>query len=168
VLPEHDAVVAMTAQSTQMQPMIETVWTHLLPALGAAGAGSWPTTPLSLAGPVAAGPPGEIVPAVFRPGPGNKLTSLTTVELRPGEIVLTDPGEPVTVTLGAPQAWTRTGPFATAYAWNEGLLLVDLVFAETPHRLHLVLDPAAGEFVARWQATPLGQIPLSWMRSPRP
>jgi CubicO group peptidase (beta-lactamase class C family) len=168
VLPEADAVVAMTAQSPDMQAMLNAVWTHLLPAMTdpAQPGGSWPSSPLSLPRPVPEGPAGEFVPATFRPGPGNDLETVSTVELRAGEIVLTDPGPRLTVALGAPQAWTRTGAVVSAYAWKEGLLLVDLVFAETPHRLHLTLDPVAGEFAARWQAAPLGRLPLAWMHSP--
>jgi CubicO group peptidase (beta-lactamase class C family) len=168
VLPEADAVVAMTAQSPEMQPMLDAVWTHLLPALSASArpGGSWPAAPLSLPRPVPSGPAGEIVPAAYRPGPGNELASLRRVELRADEIVLTDSGPELTVTLGEPHAWTRTGPTLSAYAWKEGLLLVDLVFVETPHRLHLTLDPAAKEFTARWQAEPLGRLPLAWMHMP--
>ena len=33
VLPEHDAVVAITSATTQMQAVLDAVWTHLLPAL---------------------------------------------------------------------------------------------------------------------------------------
>ena len=33
-----------------------------------------------------------------------------------------------------------------------GELLVDVLFLETPHRLHLVLDAAAGTFTARWRS----------------
>jgi hypothetical protein len=43
---------------------------------------------------------------------------------------------------------------ATAYARNGDTLLVDLVFTESPHRLHLTLE--AGTFTARWHTEPLG------------
>jgi hypothetical protein len=45
-------------------------------------------------------------------------------------------------------------------------LLVDLIFTESPHRLHLTLDPATGTFAARWQAPPLGQMPLAAISMP--
>ncbi len=35
------------------------------------------------------------------------------------------------------------------------LLRLDAVFLETPHRLHVTLDRAAGTVSARWQTTPL-------------
>jgi hypothetical protein len=47
------------------------------------------------------------------------------------------------------------------------LLLVDLVFVETPHRLRLRLDMATSAFAAEWVAEPLGRIRLSEMRMPR-
>jgi hypothetical protein len=56
---------------------------------------------------------------------------------------------------------------ATAYAWADGRLRVDVVFAETPHRLRLTLDPATGRFEARWQTTPLNEMPLAARRMPR-
>jgi hypothetical protein len=168
VLPEADAVVVMTAQSWDMPAVLDAVWTHLLPALTAEVTESetWPSSPLHLPRPEPSGPPGELVPATFHPGPGNELATLRTVELRAGELILTDRGPVLTVTLSEAGAWSRTGPFTTAYAWNEGRLLVDVVFLETPHRLHLRLNPASGEFEARWQVPPLGAMPLAMMRMP--
>jgi len=37
ILPEHDAVMAITAQTEDMQGVLELVWRHLLPALGGPG-----------------------------------------------------------------------------------------------------------------------------------
>ncbi|TNM64352.1 serine hydrolase [Streptomyces sp. NP160] len=39
VLPEHDAVVAITSDTPDMQAVLDAVWTHLLPALGDDGSG---------------------------------------------------------------------------------------------------------------------------------
>ncbi|MGH3488812.1 MAG: serine hydrolase domain-containing protein, partial [Actinopolymorphaceae bacterium] len=36
VLPEHDAVIAMTAATVEMQALLDAMWEHLVPALGAA------------------------------------------------------------------------------------------------------------------------------------
>ena len=47
------------------------------------------------------------------------------------------------------EAWTATGPFATAATSDGGRLHVDVIFAETPHRLHVVADPATSQFDAR-------------------
>ncbi|MET0496356.1 MAG: serine hydrolase [Actinoplanes sp.] len=167
VLPEADAVVAITAQSPGMQAMLDALWEHLLPALTAGGA-SAPSavTALSLPGPPADGPAGELAAATYLPAPANEVTTLRTVRLDGGELTLTDTGREVTAALGAPGAWTTTGPLATAYAWDEGRLRVDVIFVETPHRLHLILDPASGRFEAAWQAVPLGDPPLAKLRTP--
>lgn len=155
ILPEVDAVVAITGQSPDMQAVLDAVWAHLLPALETA-----------LPRPVARGAAGEMATAVFRPGPGNQLSTLRTVRFRPGELTLSDTGPDLVVALGAPGTWTTAGAVASAYAWADARLLVDLVFVETPHRLHLALDPASGRFEARWQARPLGELPLAEMRMP--
>jgi CubicO group peptidase (beta-lactamase class C family) len=168
ILPEADAVVAITSQSPNMQGVLDALWTHLLPALtaGSGPAGPWPEQSPRLAGPAPSGSAGTITPATFTPGPGNELESLRTAELSPAALTLTDYGPPLTVALDAPDDWTVTGPVATAHAWSGGRLLVDLVFTETPHRLHLILDPALGHFEARWETSPLGEAPLSAIRMP--
>ncbi|AGZ45114.1 beta-lactamase [Actinoplanes friuliensis DSM 7358] len=159
VLPEADAVVAITSQSPDMQGVLDALWSHLLPALTADGTSA-------LSRPVPGGPVGAIAPALLEPGPGNGVTALLSVEVRPGELVLTDKGPAVTVPLGAPEAWTTTGPVASAYAWADGRLLVDVVFVETPHRLRLSLDLTGERFEAQWQTEPLGGPKLAQLRRP--
>jgi CubicO group peptidase (beta-lactamase class C family) len=169
ILPEADAVVAITSQSPDMQGLLDALWTHLLPALtaGDGPAGPWSPGYRELARPAADGPVGELAPATFRPGPGNELIGLHTVEFRDGELELADAGPPLTVPLGAAGGWSSAGPVASAYAWAAGRLLVDLVFAETPHRLHLSLDPANAQFEARWETGPIEEPPLAAVRMPR-
>jgi CubicO group peptidase (beta-lactamase class C family) len=272
ILPEADAVVAITSQSPNMQGVLNAVWDHLLPALTAesgapgpwspaqstpsagdvgvsgspssspvtdgspapspspssragdgsagspslsdagagsagspspspspspsdagagsagpgssqanAGAGTAESGPLSsravavaagsrtpvLAPPEARGPAGVLNPATYLPGPGNQLAGLQAVEVRDRELVLADAGPELAVALGAPGAWATTGPVATAYAWADGRLLVDVVFVETPHRLHLILDVANAQFEARWQTTPIEEPFLAAIRMPR-
>ena len=192
ILPAADAVVAITSQSPDLQGLLDAVWTHLLPALTAGsepGAAPDPVaaTPRSLPGPAGGPPPDRpgpltfrpgpgpdrLGPQTFRPGPGNEVTALHSVHLtsasagKPGEIRLFDAGPALIAALGAPGAWTRTGPVATASAWAGGRLLVDLVFVETPHRLHLRLDPGTGLFQARWQTAPFADPKLSKLHMPR-
>jgi len=173
VLPEADAVVAITSQSPDMQGLLDALWAHLLPALTSGpvprpGAATPATASGRLPGPAGGRLPGDLGPMAFRPGPANEITSLHTVRLgTSGEIRLTDGGPEVAAALGAPGVWTRTGPLATASAWAGGLVHVDLVFVETPHRLHLRLDPAAATFDARWQTPPLGEPPLAKLRTPK-
>ena len=165
ILPEADAVVAITSQSPDMQGVLDQMWTHLLPVLtaGSGAAGPWPDESPELAPPVGDGSTGEITDATYRPGPGNAVETLHTVRVRPGQLVVDD-GRELVATLADPDGWTVDGPVATAYAWSRGRLLVDIVFTENPHRLHLDLDPATGTFTACWQAPPLGPIPLASLR----
>lgn len=160
VLPEADAVAAMTAQSPDMQTVLDALWEHLLPALTRDGGpvGRWPAETPSLAGPSGA----SMIEGTFRAAPGT--TAVTSAELRGGELTLTDDGPPLTVTLG--DAWTPTGAVAAGASTVDGRLHVDLIFAETPHRMHLVLDPATAEIGATWQTEPLAGRSLAETRSP--
>lgn len=169
VLPEADAVVAITSQTGDLQGLLNAVWTHLLPAFGSDTATGpiWTAGSPALARPGAGGPVGELPTGSYRPGPGNELATLHTVQLQAGTLVLTDAGPPVTARLGDPAAWTGTGPLATAYGWADGQLQIDVVFVETPHRLCLSLDPGTCRFTARWQLAPLDEQPLAAMRMPR-
>jgi CubicO group peptidase (beta-lactamase class C family) len=166
ILPEADAVVAITSQSPAMQHVLDALWEHLLPALTRAGgpSGSWPHET-----PCLAGPAGEIGPSIadgsFHAGPGNAVPSLRSAELDGGNLILTDDGTEVRVKLG--DAWTVTGPFATAVTSFGGRLRVDVIFVETPHRLHVELDPATSEFEARWETESLFGGPLAELRMPR-
>ncbi|GAA3957921.1 serine hydrolase domain-containing protein [Actinoplanes auranticolor] len=170
ILPEADAVVAITSQSEDMQGLLDAVWTHLLPALTADAppARAWTPATATLPLPEAAGPQPARTPVTLRPGAGNELPGLHTVRLTtgPDEIRLLDGSAELVAALGAPGEWTSTGPLTTASAWNDSRLHVDVIFVETPHRLHLRLDPAAGTFEARWQTWPLGGPPLSQLRTP--
>jgi hypothetical protein len=152
-----------------MQGLLNALWTHLLPALtaGAGPAGPWSPGSPELSRPIARGPAGELNPMTFRPAPGNEPATLRSVRLGAGELVLADGSPELTAALGSPDAWTTSGPVATAYAWVDGRLHVDVVFAETPHRLHLILDPATGRFESRWQTVPIEEPPLAALRMPR-
>jgi hypothetical protein len=160
-----------------MQGLLDAVWTHLLPALTAdveVSSAAAPGAPRSLPGPAAGPPPDGIGPMTFGPGPGNELPELHTVRLTateggvdPTEIRLVDAGPELVAALGPPGGWTRTGPVAAAAGWTEGRLHVDLIFVETPHRLHLRLDPEQGRFAARWQTTPFANPVLADLRMPR-
>ncbi|SFJ75860.1 CubicO group peptidase, beta-lactamase class C family [Amycolatopsis sacchari] len=165
VLPEADAVVAMTAQSPNMQAVLDEVWTHLLPALMAerGPAGPWPTLSPSL--PVPAGTAGPIPAGRYLPKRGKDF--LRAVDLSEDAITLLDDGPPVTAALGPPRSWTTSGTHATAYAWSGGLLQVDVIFLDTPHRLRLTLDPGDATFEAVWQSPLVAPQPLARLRMPR-
>jgi hypothetical protein len=59
-------------------------------------------------------------------------------------------------------------PVAAAGGWTgPGILEIDLLFLETPHRLSLTCSVSDGTFRARWHTRPLaGSISLAGLRAP--
>jgi len=165
VLPEADAVVAMTEQSPLMHLVLEAVWEHLLPALtaGAGPAGEWPSLHPALPGPVGDTPAREIPHGTFR----DRADPRKSIRIAPYEITLDDDGRELTARLGPAGAWFSDGPIATAHAWSDRGWLLDVIFVETPHRLQLVIDPDAGTFSSAWQSEVLGRGRLTDLRMPR-
>jgi hypothetical protein len=82
-------------------------------------------------------------------------------------IFLDDGDGEVSARLGPAGEWSVDGPIATAHAWSGGKLLVDVMFVETPHRLHVVIDPASGACTTAWQSVPLGRGRSADLRMPR-
>ncbi|GIE95508.1 serine hydrolase domain-containing protein [Paractinoplanes rishiriensis] len=163
VLPEADAVVAITSQSHDIPAVMDALFDHLRPALtaGSGPAGAWPVGSPELPRPAG---PGRAIPTMsYRPAPDHAVGSLRKIRTRPGRLSV----DRLTAPLGEPGGWTGDGPHATAYAWDGDTLRIDLIFVETPHRLHLALDPAAGTFAARWQTEPLGRDPFDRLRMPQ-
>ncbi|WP_432511605.1 serine hydrolase domain-containing protein [Kineococcus sp. SYSU DK001] len=164
VLPEQDAVVAITSQSPDMQAVLDAAWEHLLPALSgelpadaadhdaalAARLGSLALAPLE-------GPP--VADGEFAPAPGSRPASLTAVRVAGGELVLRDSGDELRAAIGN-GTWADSGPLSVSGAGTR----VDVRFAETPHLLHL--DLADGVFTGRWQTEPLHAPALSTLRRP--
>ncbi|MGV9943728.1 serine hydrolase domain-containing protein [Streptomyces sp. NPDC003401] len=189
VLPEHDAVVATTAATEDMQRLLDLVWEHLLPAfrpapLPASGAADAALADrlARLALPPAPGKPApperrrEWRDAAFTPYGGicadrPALTGVTVTADDDGwTLVLTEGDDRLTARLGT-GAWTVTEedvPLAASGGWNDGdTLTADLVLLETPHRLRVTCTLPDGTFTARWATRPLHGGPLRRMRAPR-
>ncbi|MCI2239326.1 beta-lactamase family protein [Paenibacillus sp. TRM 82003] len=181
VLPEQDAVVAITGQTVPTQVLLEAVWEHLVPAL------SGPPLPpdaaahdaalaarlrgLRLDVPPSSGPVREPEPALLTAAPSSAPATLARVRLERAaagwSLVLEDGEDRLAAALG--DGWRTTGALATSWAWTgPRSLRVDVVFVETPHRLVLELDVAAGTFRGTWRTEPLHAPPLARMRAPRP
>lgn len=180
VLPEYDAVLAITSQTPDMQSVLDLVWTHVLPAL--AGAGSAAADAELAARLVALGIPpvvgngdgdgsgdgGGAARRSFTPAAGNDQPSLTGVTVSGSDghwqLELVEGDDRVAARIGVGE-WVVTDAFAASGAWTGGDLHVDVIFVETPHRLQLVCR-AAGDFTARWVTAPLWDSRLADLRMP--
>jgi CubicO group peptidase (beta-lactamase class C family) len=174
VLPEHDVVLALTGQTVDMQAVLDLAWQHLLPALDGPGD---PTADEALARRTAAlglalleddAGAAELRAASFLPTSSNGQPSLTSVELA-GEgsswRVLLHEGDDVLEAEVALGAWAVTDALSVTAGRRGTALHVDVVFVETPHRLHLVLEGGAAD--VRWETTPLHAPALRQLRAPR-
>lgn len=173
VLPEHDTVVAMFAHAEDMQGELDAIWEHLLPALEDApidpGTAPVPDDEARLAERVAGlhhptalertgGVDAPAPTGTFTPGDPEPLghTSIESIDVDGGELVLHERKASLRVPLGATWAETTDPPVAASAArLPSGAHIVDLVFLATPHRLVVTLDPATSTFTATWPAFPL-------------
>src|SRR5690606_28707316 len=95
VLPEHDVVLAMTGQSTDMQGVLALAWEHLLPAIGttdtplgsdeADAALAKRTASLALPPVAQASGTGRIEAASFVPAMVTSVRELTRVDISGGD-----------------------------------------------------------------------------------
>lgn len=192
VLPEQDAVVAITAGTEDMQGVLDAVWDHLLPAFGASsgGAGSGGAAedadaalakrlsrlrlrlPEASVSPGGSWPGSDSVPVILSPagGAGEALPSVRRVRVEDRKVTLFEDTLSVELPL-AEGDWHVTEkpvPAAASGGWTgPDTLAVDIVFLQTPHRLSLECSLRDGTFSGRWHTRPLGGIDsLSRLRSP--
>lgn len=183
VLPEHDAVIAMTAGSGNMQAMLDAVWDQLLPGfadkpLVATDAESRLESRLrQLALPAfaaQAAPPAQAegsrwAGTTFVPDGGfcDQQRSLVAVTLGLGhggwQATLHEVGSELTVVLGhgtwtvADQTETDAVPRACTGGWlDDGTLRFEILFLETPYRLTVTCRLAERTFQAQWTPGPPG------------
>jgi CubicO group peptidase (beta-lactamase class C family) len=187
VLPEHDAVIAVTAATEQMQDFLNMVWQHLLPAFGTAPLPGGEDDGLRRRLARLALPPVEAdseppargagwAGAEFLPEGGvcADQRSLTGVVVAAGAqgwtVSLRESDGPVDVRLGA-SGWTVDSgslPTAVSGGWtDQDTLRVDVLFLETPHRLTVTCSLPDRTFTARWHTTPLHGGQLRSLQAPR-
>ncbi|MFF7320550.1 serine hydrolase domain-containing protein [Streptomyces albogriseolus] len=190
VLPEHDAVIAATSATAEMQRYLELVWRHLLPAFGDA-----PLTgrdaedaalrerlehlalPATDGAPAPAGGTGEWSGAAFTPEGGlcAGQPKLTAAELTADDdggwtLTLDEDGHRLAARWTGTD-WTVTEgrvPVAVTGGWDgPDALTADIAFLETPHRLRVACSLTDRTFRAHWLTTPLVPWPLRALRAPR-
>ncbi|MET8224691.1 serine hydrolase domain-containing protein [Streptomyces sp. NPDC005301] len=188
VLPEHDAVVATTAATEQMQELLNLVWRHLLPAFGPAPLPGHDDESLRkrLAELALAPVPGDGAPrtraeswtgARFAPAADDtgaarpkKLTGVLVDADGDGwTLTLDESGTLLRLRLGG-AGWTTDGgpvPTAVSGGWSDAdTLRADVLFLETPHRLSVTCSLTSRTFTARWHTVPLHGGPLASLRAP--
>ncbi|WBU37136.1 serine hydrolase domain-containing protein [Homoserinibacter sp. YIM 151385] len=184
VVPELELVVALTTQSTDGQAVLDAVWSTLLPAVGEAREPD-PIAEGELAARLAGlaleprprdAEPGDAIGLLPATGEGAEIqTTVTGAAVRVDgvrRILELHEGERVHELELGDGAWAVTEepvPVAGSASWDAaGGLVADLAFLETPHRLRVALDPAAGTAEARWVTVPLRSSVLDELRMPRP
>ncbi|PPH76063.1 serine hydrolase domain-containing protein [Rathayibacter rathayi] len=167
IVPEHDLVIALTGQTADTRTLLALVWEHLLPAVGR---GSTAEADARLADRLAT----LALPALEGASPATG--SYTPVGAWPDAVevtadeggwtlALTEGDERFAVTPGS-GVWTTVGPFAASAGPSAGGVMVDVVFLETPHRLHVELAPDH-TVALRWETEPLHDGSLGELRAPR-
>jgi len=174
VLPDQDAVLAITEAAEPAGPVLEAVWEHLLPAFDGPGDedadAALAARVQRLEVPVPTGstePDGDPAGWVGRFAPEGAEPPLTALELEHGDgwtLTVDDGRDTVRLPVGRP-GWTTVeghgavGPIAIAGGWRDGALALEVVFLETPHRIELALTASTRTFRARWVPEPLGFLP---------
>lgn len=191
VLPEQDAVVAVTAATVRMQAVLDAMWQHLLPAFGRAGdptddaalrerlAGLSLPVPALTADPV---DPTAWFGVGFEPFGGTcpQQPSLLGVgvsqegdrwvaTLRERDDALTLPLAAGRWSVREPDDGQGYGPTAAAGGWvDDDTFRLEVIFLETPHRLVVTCRLADRTFRARWATVLLWPGPLGTLRAPLP
>ncbi|MFK0060965.1 serine hydrolase domain-containing protein [Streptomyces werraensis] len=187
VLPEHDAVIAATSATVEMQRYLELVWRHLLPAFGDAPPSGRDAEDTALrerlerlALPATDGTPAPATDgwagAAFTPEGGlcAEQPKLTAAELTADDggwtLTLDEDGHRLAARWSGTD-WTVTEgavPVAVTGGWHgPDTLTVDIAFLETPHRLRVTCSLTDRVFRAHWLTTPLVPWPLRALRAPR-
>lgn len=194
VLPEQDAVVAITAGTEQMQAVLDTLWHHLLPGLGstAADAGAQQELDDRLRGlrlaPYAGqpGPPqGQDWGALSFPvtpapdgAPETPLTSIRVGTATEGhlEVTIREASNAITFPVGTAD-WSVSSsrdvhgdvvPVAASGGWlDDDTLRVEVIFLETPHRVDITCSLSSRTARAAWRDLPLVSGELETLHCPR-
>jgi len=183
VLPEQDAVLALTSESPDMQAVLDLVWELLLPAFDAPPPDAASDARLAerlagarLATPALAPHPDD--PAVWDGAafpldrPTGAAASIRGVRLRADGAVwiltLDDADGPLDVPVGH-GAWLESAPdglpLAAAGGWGPGGFVAELAFLAAPHTLRITCPPG-GPARTLWLSEPLGETSIRALGRP--
>lgn len=181
VLPEQDAVVAITAEHAMMQDILDAVWEHLLPALGGGGsAAADEELARRLAGlALPAGSGGALGPefAVFGrsevPGLPASYAGVSVRHDGPGHLLgLERDGvwhETIRVGDGEWLASSLTAdgqelPVMASGGWvEEDVFRAEVLVVETPHRFRVEARLRSGDADLVWNEAPLNARDPLWL-----
>jgi CubicO group peptidase (beta-lactamase class C family) len=194
VLPEHDAVVAITGGTEAMQTVLDHVWEHLLPSLDGGteiAEDAHPRLEERLRTLRLPPCPGTPSPARWEDWSGTTFSvvdssadevastlSSVTAESAHGTIGITlhEKDSALTFAAGAGE-WLASEPkfgsgdavpVAASAGWiDDDTLLVEAIFLETPHRLDVECSLSTGTARATWRGTPLDGGRLKKLHRPR-
>src|SRR5690348_1454223 len=194
VLPGRATVIATTAWTLDMQAVLDAMWEHLLPGLGAAPPGASAAQDQLSARLAALELPAchaAPAPEAWDPWAGGPFTVATStgdtqvpasftavaVKERSGgwQISLIEPGNALTVPVGAGR-WEvsehtdRGGaviPVAASGGWLDGRTLrAEIIFLETPHRMDITCSLEGRTARAGWRHPPLAPSKLMHLHCP--
>ncbi|MDL2080871.1 serine hydrolase [Streptomyces sp. GXMU-J15] len=176
VLPEQDAVIALTSATVEMQRVLDLVWTHLLPACGPDPLTGRERADAALAERLAAlalpPAPGKHAPEPWTAVSFGSDWVSAEVDTAPDgyRLTLVEDGHRIDLRL-VPGEWTVTEepvPTAVSGGWSDAdTLEAEVLFLETPHRLAVTCSLPDRTCTARWRTVPLHPRPLRRTGAPR-
>jgi hypothetical protein len=181
VLPEHDAVIAITGGTEAMQEVVDHVWEHLLSGLGGDSLDESANDRLPERLRTLDLPPCEASPAPMSSPDvaGRGLTAAAfTVDVADGRLSVTAEESENALTFGVGfgewlvseplDAHGDPVPVAASGGWiDDDTLRVEVIFLETPHRLDVQCSLSAGTAHATWRGAPLTGGWIETMHRPR-
>ncbi len=193
VLPEHDAVVAITGGTEDMQAVLDHVWENLLPGLDAAAIDEDAHADLLRRLATLGLPPCQAssVPAtredwdgvtfsMASSSDGSVATALSSVTVDGAgdglSVTLHERDNALTLAVGAGEwlvsepsdARADVVPVAASGGWiDDDTFRVEVIFLETPHRIDIDCTVSTGTALASWRGTPLDGGRLQTLHRPR-
>jgi hypothetical protein len=171
ILPEQDSVVVITSETEVMQPLLDLVWAHLLPAFSGPGGDddrlaerlTALALPVDGAGPYAADD--WVTARAVEAVPEGDGWSLTLVDRAQTLVVGCGDGrwQRTALPVGADRVLVVEGQGR----WPDpDTFVAELVLVQSPHRITVTFQPSTGRSVARWRTVPLRAPSLGGLGAP--